>query len=125
MSKSRNDEERIDIVVSRNIRYFRVARHLSQTELGDKLGVSFQQIQKYEKGTNSLPTGRLRDVCLTLKITPNELFGWSEAKEVGHDLLPSMSPWAIKLAFKADKLRPHVRGPINSLIEQMLQGRAA
>ena len=51
--------QKIDKVIGRNIRIHRLAKKLSQTELGDELGVSFQQVQKYENGTNRVGSGRL------------------------------------------------------------------
>ena len=41
-----------DIELGKRIRLRRVEQKISQAELGDKLGVSFQQVQKYEKGVN-------------------------------------------------------------------------
>ena len=49
----------VDKLVGRNIRVLRLAKGLSQTELADALGVTFQQVQKYEKGTNRVGSGRL------------------------------------------------------------------
>ena len=42
----------VDIHVGKTIRIKRLMRKVSQTELGDRVGVTFQQIQKYEKGSN-------------------------------------------------------------------------
>ncbi len=41
---------------------------ISQTELGNKLGVSFQQIQKYEKGSNRVGAGRLQEIANILDV---------------------------------------------------------
>ena len=79
----RSDARRIDNFVSENIRTLRVARKLSQTDLAQKLGVSFQMIQKYEKGTCPPAAGRLRELCSALKVSPNDLF----------DLLPKTITW--------------------------------
>jgi transcriptional regulator with XRE-family HTH domain len=49
----------MDRVIGRNLRRIRKARGLSQQTLAATLGVSFQQIQKYEKGQNRLPVSRL------------------------------------------------------------------
>ena len=49
----------VDKLVGRNIRVLRLAKGLSQTELADALGITFQQVQKYEKGTNRVGSGRL------------------------------------------------------------------
>ena len=48
-----------DAVVGHNIRAQRLARRMSQTELGQAIGVTFQQVQKYEKGMNRVGAGRL------------------------------------------------------------------
>jgi transcriptional regulator with XRE-family HTH domain len=71
-----------DVEVGRRIRILRVDRGLSQDELGKALGVSFQQVQKYEKGINRLTVGRLKQIATVLKVTPHELIGWSDNNEV-------------------------------------------
>lgn len=50
------------------IRARRVEIAMSQSELGDKLGVSFQQIQKYEKGVNRVSASRLGEIAKALDI---------------------------------------------------------
>jgi transcriptional regulator with XRE-family HTH domain len=47
---------------------------MSQSELGDKLGVSFQQVQKYEKGTNRIGAGRLAQIAKIFDIPIGALF---------------------------------------------------
>lgn len=49
----------IDKIVGGNIRKFRLARCMSQQELGDALGITYQQVQKYETGGNRVSAGRL------------------------------------------------------------------
>jgi transcriptional regulator with XRE-family HTH domain len=71
----KNSPLRNDETVTRNLRHFRIARGLSQTALGDAVGVTFQQIQKYEKGTNAVASGRLRQICEVLGVAPAEMFG--------------------------------------------------
>lgn len=51
----------------------RVAQGLSQTALGEALGVSFQQVQKYERGCNRISAGRLQTIADLLKV-PVETF---------------------------------------------------
>ena len=48
-----------DREVGQRIRAQRLICNMSQEELGDKLGITFQQVQKYEKGTNRVAAGRL------------------------------------------------------------------
>ena len=52
-----------DHAVGRKIRSQRILLGLSQTELGLKLGITFQQIQKYERGTSRLSVGRLKRIA--------------------------------------------------------------
>lgn len=58
----------VDAIVGRNIRVHRLAKDLSQTELGNKLGVSFQQVQKYESGSNRVGSGRLFQISTILGV---------------------------------------------------------
>ena len=48
-----------DIAIGRLIRAQRLVCRMSQTELANKVGVTFQQVQKYEKGVNRVGAGRL------------------------------------------------------------------
>jgi transcriptional regulator with XRE-family HTH domain len=48
-----------DREVGQRIRAQRLIRKMSQEELGDRIGITFQQVQKYEKGTNRVSAGRL------------------------------------------------------------------
>jgi transcriptional regulator with XRE-family HTH domain len=48
-----------DVEVGRLVRALRMSRGLSQTELASKIGVTFQQVQKYETGDNRISMGRL------------------------------------------------------------------
>src|SRR5947208_16901439 len=57
MSVKRPDP--VDVEVGHRIRIERLARGLSQTALANQLGVTFQQVQKYEKGGNRVGAGRL------------------------------------------------------------------
>lgn len=114
MRSTKADERRIDEIVSKQIRLYRLARNLSQTELGRKLNVTFQQIQKYEKGTNSLASGRMRQLCDALGITPNDLFG---IKSGAQDEIPKLSSHAYRLAFKVDRLDFSVRMAVGQLVD--------
>ena len=49
--------------VGRRIRARRLARDMSQTDLATQLGLTFQQVQKYEKGTNRVGAGRLKRIA--------------------------------------------------------------
>jgi len=71
----------IDIEVGKRLKKFRRALHLSQTDVAKKLGISFQQVQKYEIGTNRLAASRLFELCQIFGVTPNEFFHEYEGAE--------------------------------------------
>lgn len=57
-----------DAVVGRNIRAHRLARHMSQSALARQLGLSFQQLQKYESGANRVGAARLVRIATALGV---------------------------------------------------------
>jgi transcriptional regulator with XRE-family HTH domain len=64
-----------DMEVGRRIRAQRLVRGLSQTDLGRSLGITFQQVQKYEKGANRVGAGRLTRIAETLGVPVAFFFG--------------------------------------------------
>src|SRR3954462_13876528 len=64
-----------DVEVGQRIRARRMAKGMSQTELGALLGVTFQQVQKYEKGVNRVGAGRLVRVAEALDVPVSFFFG--------------------------------------------------
>lgn len=52
----------------------RVLMKMSQEKLGDALGLTFQQVQKYEKGTNRIGASRLQQISKTLNVPPSFFF---------------------------------------------------
>lgn len=63
-----------DIHVAARVRSRRIQLGMSQTELGDKVGITFQQIQKYEKGTNRIGASRLVQIAGALGVRPEYFF---------------------------------------------------
>ena len=57
-----------DEEVGLRVRSRRLECRLSQTELADKIGVTFQQVQKYEKGVNRIGAGRLQRISEALEV---------------------------------------------------------
>jgi transcriptional regulator with XRE-family HTH domain len=64
----------VDAVVGRTIRVLRLQRRVSQSALGKTIGVSFQQIQKYENGTNRVGASRLVQIAQALQVPLDALF---------------------------------------------------
>jgi transcriptional regulator with XRE-family HTH domain len=75
----------IDRYVGVKLREVRVMRGISQQKLAEAIGVSFQQLQKYESGTNRISASALVRMCEALKVPPADLLpapkgGWKVAK---------------------------------------------
>jgi transcriptional regulator with XRE-family HTH domain len=63
-----------DLHVGERVRMFRVKSGISQTTLGEQLGITFQQIQKYERGTNRIGASRLQQISEALDVPIALLF---------------------------------------------------
>jgi transcriptional regulator with XRE-family HTH domain len=81
----------VDIAVGRNVRIWRMAKGLSQAQLAKRLGVTFQQVQKYETGGNRIGTGRLVKVAVILGVPISTLFEGTNAADPSQSLLALVS----------------------------------
>lgn len=72
----------IDKAIGGRLKLYRQRANLSQTALGKHLGVSFQQVQKYENGTNRVSAASLMKIARFLKIPISELLA-QEGKRGG------------------------------------------
>ena len=70
-----------DRMISRNIRVHRLARGMTQAELGAAIGITFQQVQKYESGRNRVSSGRLLRIAHVLKVDIRLLLGGTNGAE--------------------------------------------
>lgn len=78
--KSKGRANAIDIIIGQQLRTKRLEKNLSQEELGDAMGVTFQQIQKYENGANRLSASRLFIAAYALDSDLTEFFKNSEGE---------------------------------------------
>jgi transcriptional regulator with XRE-family HTH domain len=81
----------IDVAVGRNVRIWRMAKGMSQAQLANRLGVTFQQVQKYETGANRIGTGRLVRVAAILGVPISVLFDGTDGAEPTRSLLVLVS----------------------------------
>ncbi len=68
--------------VGRRIRQFRQDAGLSQEALAELVGVSFQQIQKYESGHTTLNIIKLQHIAIALKVQSSDFFGTSPVQHI-------------------------------------------
>jgi len=64
----------IDVFVGSRVRLRRLMVGMSQEALADRLGVTFQQVQKYEKGTNRISASRLQAISDVFRVPPSFFF---------------------------------------------------
>ncbi len=73
-SRKTESTQAIDAHIGQKVRWFRLQNGLSQQQLADKLGISYQQLHKYENGSNSASASRLADIAQVLHVNVNDLF---------------------------------------------------
>jgi transcriptional regulator with XRE-family HTH domain len=78
MPKETGRDQQFDKRIGLVIRQVRKANRQTQRDLANELGITYQQIQKYEDGMNSIPASRIPRLCSVLEISPNHLFEWNE-----------------------------------------------
>jgi len=71
----------VDVYVGQRVRMRRIEINMSQEFLGEQIGLTFQQIQKYEKGTNRIGASRIQQIGKVLEVPANFFFegapgGW-------------------------------------------------
>ena len=120
-----------DAEVGRRVRSRRLECRLSQTELADRIGVTFQQVQKYEKGANSMSASRLQHAANILGVTVPFFFDGAPG---GHELSKTAPSPAYVNAFVSSEeglrlikafmriARPAVRHRIVSLVREIASG---
>ena len=88
MKKTKSKSE-IDEYIGSRIRECRLSLHLTQEQLGRALGVSFQQVQNYEKGANGISAVRLFDICKILNVSLTSMFPPGHPKGLPHPVTQS------------------------------------
>ena len=124
--------DKVDVEVGQRIRVLRNDAGISQTALAEELGVTFQQVQKYEKGVNRVGAGRLTKIAGVLNVPVSKLLGLDEesiATSRGHENSASplqllTTPGALRLLRAYAKLENGVmRRSIVDLAENVVLGR--
>ena len=88
-----------DVHIGRKLRERRMALGLSQIALGEKLGVSYQQVQKYETGANRISGSRLWEISKILKAPVGSFFEGLEGQDqVATGAEPQLGRNALELA---------------------------
>jgi transcriptional regulator with XRE-family HTH domain len=114
-----------DILIGAKVRLRRKELGLSQQKLAAALGVTFQQIQKYEKGTNRIGAGRLMEIAGRLSVPITYFFeglgqAADETIQTAIDVGTLFQPGAIDLLSNFDKIDdPALRKAIQDLTRRL------
>ena len=113
MTTARGRQSPFDIALGNRLRQLRLAAGMSQTKLGNALGVSFQQVQKYENGTNAIASSHIAKLCKALCITPDQLFAVNNAES---RQIAELSNYAIRMSQRLDRLSTEQKRAITALL---------
>lgn len=117
----------IDIHVGNRVRLRRVLLGMSQEDLASRLGITFQQVQKYERGLNRISGSRLYDISKILQVNIDYFFDefQTEHKEISFDENTPLSNLmqqeeALVLVNAYNKIKkPHLRQMLFDLVVSM------
>ena len=107
----------IETAIGTRIRALRVAAGMNQTTLGEALGVSFQQIHKYEKGKDRVAASTLQVLAAALKVHPGSFFDGEMPSPTGDvpDVRSALKGAAGLQRISDPKVRKHLVGLISVL----------
>ncbi|MEH6829628.1 MAG: helix-turn-helix transcriptional regulator [Sulfitobacter sp.] len=111
----------VDIHVGQRLKALRKLRQLSQTDLGKELGLSFQQVQKYESGSNRISASRLFEVGQFLNVAPEYFFEGINSKNEAPETTPADDAIAMALSYIGDQ---ETRDKILSFIESLPESKS-
>jgi transcriptional regulator with XRE-family HTH domain len=121
----------IDIQVGNRVRIRRMLMGMSQERLGDMLGLTFQQIQKYEKGINRIGAGRLFEIARILGVSIDYFYdGVRAGTEEGAEGTPPVMAFVssgegLQLSLAFMKIRdPKVRKRVLDLVKSLSEEEA-
>lgn len=72
-SQSNRSPDTIDHALGRSVRHYRSLCGMTQEELATALGITFQQVQKYERGQNRIAVSRLMEIAAVLEVSVYDL----------------------------------------------------
>lgn len=98
-----------DAEVGRRVRSRRLECNLSQTELASRIGITFQQVQKYEKGANRIGAGRLQRISEALEVPVSFFFSAQPVAGKSASQVVQDDPFAAASIFALAQSRGAVR----------------
>lgn len=114
----------IDLHVGKRIKQRRRAIHMSQKELADLIGVRFQQVQKYEAGTNRVSASRMYDMAIALSVPLPYFFTDLPDDVRAHQPLgkPALMPEEQSILAAYWRLEPKQRKTVAAMLDSIVPG---
>jgi transcriptional regulator with XRE-family HTH domain len=109
----------VDIHVGRRVRDRRKALGITQERLGEQLGLTFQQVQKYERGVNRVSASKLFEIAHVLQVPVNWFFEGDGAPAAEPDIRDSREARELVDAYAklpTAKMRRHVLDLVKSMV---------
>lgn len=128
----------IDVHVGKRLRFGRTMQGMSQESIGESIGVTFQQIQKYERGINCIRASKLFELAKVLKVPVTFFYegfeqngnayhipGAGDSGEDRFDMELTTSRESIELMRAFHKIQdPHLRSKVVDLVRAMSDNKA-
>lgn len=128
---TRKQATELDAFVGQRVLAHRKRLGLSQADLGKQLGLTFQQVQKYEKGTNRIGASRLFEMARIFNVPIQNLYpddtqasepsSRAMAEKEVSEFAESAEGWRLCQAFLKIK-NPEVRKRVLAFVEQIVEG---
>lgn len=114
----------VDRVVGQQLRQARLRKGWSQQQLADRLGVSYQQVQKYEKAMSKVPPARLWTLCSVFAVPITYFFEGLTSEDGTREAVdPQVSVSSARLAAKIERiqdkvLKRHILALVDTITDQ-------
>lgn len=120
MATNKSPNNPIDVYVGKQVRFFRLMKTWSQTDLAGHLGLTFQQVQKYEKGSNRIGASRLAKIAEVLGKPVNAFFDGYKPGDEQNVFQMVDAPQALRLLLAFNSIEaPGARAALTHMAEAM------
>ncbi|MDK1490501.1 helix-turn-helix transcriptional regulator [Sinorhizobium sp. 7-81] len=118
-ARSEEREKQISVLVGQNIRTLRTLNDISQTALAERLGVTFQQVQKYESGMNRVSAPKLLLMAEIFNTPISTFFSNIETTEPQDAALPTFGKHGLRAARIVETMPPRVQGTALRVLQSL------
>jgi len=114
----------VDIHVGKRVKEIRTIRGFTQSNVASHLGISFQQLQKYETGSNRVSASRMFELSKLLDVSPSYFFEGLEGQE--YESMPPMDMETAQIASVLSGItNEKIKRRLNTFISEIARGNSA